>query len=112
VVTQLAEQGDADARALIERVVDHLADHVAAAERQLSPHAPATADTAGPNWSHAGSVFNCRLLVDLLSQRLRRAPLPARLPPIGGALLRAARHAHWPVDAAWLDRISRSLAQA
>jgi N-acetylglucosamine kinase len=112
VVTELAEQGNADARILIERVVDHLADHVAAAERQLSPHASVSADSARPNWSHAGSVFNCRLLVDLLSQRLHRAPMPARLPPIGGSLLRAARHAHWPVDAAWLDRLSRSLAQA
>jgi len=111
VVTELAERGNTDARALIDRVVDHLADHALAAWRQLSP-AGATDTNAPLRWSHAGSVFNCRLLVDLMSQRLGSAPIPPRLPPIGGALLRAARHAHWPVDAAWLDQLSRSLAQA
>ena len=112
VVTALAEQGDGDARGLIERAADHLVDHVAAARHQLSPNASASSDTAALPWSHAGSVFNCRLLIELMTQRLGSDPVPPRLPPIGGALLRAARHAHWPVDAAWLDRISQSLAQA
>jgi len=111
VVTELAERGNKDARTLIDRVVDHLADHAMAAWRQMSP--AAISDKAAPlRWSHAGSVFNCRLLVELMTQRLGSAPIPPRLPPIGGALLRAARHAHWPVDAAWLDQLSRSLAQA
>jgi len=108
VVTALAEQGDTAARALIEQVADHLTDHVTAARRQLAAD---PSETMLP-WSHAGSVFNCRLLVELMTRRLGTDPLPARLPPIGGALLRAARHAHWTVDAAWLDRLSQSLAQA
>lgn len=112
VVTELAEQGNADARSLIERVADHLADHATTAWRQLSQGAATSARDKQLRWSHAGSVFNCRLLVDLMSQRLGSNPIPPSLPPIGGSLLRAARHAHWPVDAAWVDRVSRSLAQA
>jgi N-acetylglucosamine kinase len=111
LVTELAERGNKDARALIDRVVEHLTEHATSAWRQLSP--AGISDISTPlRWSHAGSVFNCRLLVDLMSQRLGSAPIPPRLPPIGGSLLRAARHAHWPVDAAWLDQLSRSLAQA
>jgi len=112
IVTELAEQRNADARAMIGQAADHLADHVAAAARQLSQQGSAAEATVFPRWSHAGSVFNSRLLVEMMTQRLGSAPVPARLPPIGGALLRAARHVHWSVDAAWLDRLSRSLAQA
>jgi N-acetylglucosamine kinase len=103
VIDGLAEQGNADALQIITGAADHLTAHATAARRQLDL-TPASA------WSHAGSVFNCRLLIDMLTQRLGNRPVPPRLPPIGGALIRAARLAGWPVDRDWIDRIARSLA--
>ncbi|HVJ40388.1 MAG TPA: BadF/BadG/BcrA/BcrD ATPase family protein [Dongiaceae bacterium] len=101
----LAEQGDTDALQIIKGAADHLAAHALAARRQLDLPASSA-------WSYAGSVFNCRLLIDLLTQRLGNEPTPPRLPPIGGALIRAARLAGWRVDRNWIDRIARSLASA
>jgi N-acetylglucosamine kinase len=103
VIGQLAEQGNADARQLIEQTADHLAAHAIAARHQLDM-APNSA------WSYAGSVFKCRPLIDLLTQRLGCAPTPPRLPPIGGALFRAARLAGWPIERGWIDKIATALA--
>jgi N-acetylglucosamine kinase len=105
VIGQLAEAGDPDAVQIIEAAADHLAAHAIAARRQLD--LPATSA-----WSYAGSVFNCRLLIDLLVQRLGSQPQQPSLPPIGGALTRAARLAGWRVDRDWIARITRSLASA
>jgi glucosamine kinase len=105
VVGQLAEAGDPDAAQIIGRAADHLAAHAIAARRQLDL-------SASSAWSYAGSVFKCRLLIDLLVQRLGSRPQQPSLPPIGGALIRAARLAGWRVDHDWIARITRSLASA
>lgn len=99
----LAEQRDADGLQIIEAAAGHLAAHAVAARRQLDlPTSSA--------WSHAGSVFNCRPLIEKLTQSLGSLPTPPRLPPIGGALIRAARLAGWRIDNHWIDRIAHSLA--
>lgn len=105
VVGVLADAGDADAGRLITTAADHLADHADAACRQLDL-------PEGSPWSYAGSVFNCRLLLDVLTRRLGSDPVPPRLPPIGGALIRAARRAGWNLDGASLDRLAASLSPA
>jgi hypothetical protein len=50
------------------------------------------------------------LLRKALERRIGRPPLPPRLPPIGGALLIAARRAGWAADGAWIDRLAAALA--
>jgi glucosamine kinase len=104
-VDQAASTGDPVALALLDEAASHLACHVQTARRRL-------ADGMALPWSRAGSLFNSRILSSLTAGKIGSAPLPARLPPLGGALLDAARAAGWPVDAAWIDRLSRALADA
>jgi N-acetylglucosamine kinase len=105
VIGHLAEQGDAAALQIIDGAADHLAAHALAARRQLD--LPATC-----SWSHAGSVFNCQLLIEKLAQHLGAPPIPPRLPPVGGALIRAARLAGWRINRKWIDRVAGALASA
>jgi hypothetical protein len=42
--------------------------------------------------------------------RLGAAPRPAALPPIGGALWRAACQAGWHTDDVWVSRLAATLA--
>ena len=58
-----------------------------------------------------GGVFRDRQIVlRRVAEKLRQAPNPPRLPPVGGAILRAARRAGWVIDEVWLDRLAASLA--
>lgn len=102
-VDQLAEAGDAQASALLIRAADHLMDHASACAAALGFEPPF-------RWSYAGSVFHSRTVMMRLRDRLGSAPSEPRLPPVGGALLRAARLAGWTVDDAWIDRLAASLA--
>jgi N-acetylglucosamine kinase-like BadF-type ATPase len=103
VVDELAERGDALAAALLGEAADHLAQHVEAAGRRLG--------IAGPlAWSFAGGVFASRTMLRLLNQRLGTPPQPPLLPPIGGALWRAARAAGWRTEAGWIARLAASIA--
>jgi N-acetylglucosamine kinase-like BadF-type ATPase len=99
-VDELAERGDAIAGALLADAVAHLAAHVEAASRRLGVVQPA--------WSYAGGVFCSRTVMRLMIERLGR-PQPPLLPPVGGALWRAAREAGWRTDAAWIGRLAASL---
>jgi N-acetylglucosamine kinase-like BadF-type ATPase len=100
IATRLAEAGDQGSIAIVE-----------AAAEELARLGPAIARLAGIDieWSYAGGTFNSRLLRDAVARRLGRPPLPPRLPPIGGALLAAAQHLGWPVQAAWIDRLAASI---
>jgi N-acetylglucosamine kinase-like BadF-type ATPase len=103
VVDLLAEQGDALAAALLGEAADHLALHVEAAGRRLGMEGP-------PAWSFAGGVFASRTLLRLLAERLGAPPQAPLLPPIGGALWRAARAAGWRAEADWIARLAAAIA--
>lgn len=104
-VDALAEAGEPEARALLARAGDALALHAEACVQRLTL-------PASPPWSYAGSVFESRTVMRRVTERLGIAQKPPRLPPLGGALLRAARLAGWPVDDNWIERLGRALAEA
>ena len=97
---QLAEAGDAGACAIVDAAALELARHVRAIERFAGADAP---------WSYAGGTFTNQFLLAAVAERVGRPPVAPRLPPIGGALLAAARLAGWPTDDAWIERLGRSL---
>ena len=102
-VSALCETGDPDAERLIRAAAAHLADHAGAAWRMVG-------ETSPLRWSYAGGVFGSPTFFAAVSAQLGVAPVPPRLPPVGGALLRAAQCAGWPVDDAWIDRLAAALA--
>ena len=97
VVDQVAQGGDPAARDLINQAADELARHIAAIARHCGPDAA---------WSYAGGAFTSRMLLDAVTQRIGRPPVPPRLPPIGGALLAAAMVLGWPIDAAFVEQLA------
>lgn len=90
------------ARSILERAGDRLYEHAKAGFERSG--LPASAD-----WSYAGGVFSSEVVLGHLISRIGRAPTPPSLPPIGGALLRAARLAKWGTDAAWVSSLASSL---
>lgn len=100
-IDAIAASGDATALRIFEDAADELAAHVRTA-RQRCPQ-------AGGVWSYAGGSFASPALKAAMTARLG-APVAPALPPIGGALWRAAKMAGWPIDAAWIARLAASLA--
>jgi N-acetylglucosamine kinase len=100
----IAASGCAPAKAIINAACDHLASHVVAAEQHLS-----VADGRRAAWSYAGGVFGNAAILDGVKKRLGTAPVEPILPPIGGAVLHAARLAGWNTDAAFIGRLQASL---
>ena len=96
-VDALADGGDATAIAILEEAAGFLADLGLAARRAFGQ--PSLA------WSHAGSVFRSRLIREELEQRLG-PPAAPKLPPVGGALWRAAELTGWPVDAGFIRSVA------
>jgi len=84
--------------------VEHARSEIAALARLVDT----LAERALP-WSTAGGSFASRLLRERTAARIGSEPLPPRLPPIGGALLGAARDLDWPVDEAWIGRLAASI---
>lgn len=97
---RLAEAGDAGARSIVEAAAEELARHVEAIQQHAGRDAP---------WSYAGGTFTSRYLLAAVAEGIGRPPVAPRLPPIGGALLAAARLADWPTKDAWIDRLRASL---
>lgn len=104
-VDALAENGCVTAKTLLEAAGDHLADHVDAAVALL--RLPERC-----SWSYAGGVFASRTVMGQVIRRIGYPPEAPCLPPVGGALLRAAQLSAWAVDATWIARLSRSLSAA
>lgn len=104
-VTSLANDGDAVADRLIERASAELSEQLLVAWRRCGGTAPI-------RWSYAGGVFNAAAVLDRMTVRLGTSPSSPRLPPVGGAVLRAARLAGWAVDDAWVNRLGESLRTA
>lgn len=104
LIDRQAEAGDEIAAAILDEAAEHLARHVEAAWQRMDAkqHRP---------WSYAGGVFASRRVLTKLATRLGRSPVPPRLPPIGGALLRAAQDLDWPVDQAWIERLGASITE-
>ena len=102
IVSALYETGDPDAGVLIHAAAAHLAAHAVAAWRVVGEDRPLV-------WTYAGGVFANPTVLAAVAVDLGIAPIPPRLPPVGGALLRAAERAGWPVDDAWIDRLGAAL---
>jgi N-acetylglucosamine kinase len=100
-VSQLSEHGDPVAERLLTVAAGHLAAHAEAARRRLGQ-----ADLA---WSHAGGVFRSPRVLNTLTSALG-APAEPRLPPVGGALWRAATLAGWHPGPDFIAGLSSSLA--
>ena len=98
----LAEAGNADAGAILHTAADHLTQHITAAWRQTKAEIPL-------RWSYAGGVFASAVVLQSVSQQVGCDPVPPRLPPVGGSLLRAAVNAGWRVDEAWITALAQSL---
>ena len=104
-VDVLAQAGDAAARDILLRAADHLVEHAEAGRSRLG----LPSDFA---WSYAGGVFANPIVMARVTERLGAPPLAPALPPVGGALLRAARLAGWAVDANWIGTLAEALAAA
>ncbi|MFQ6242571.1 N-acetylglucosamine kinase [Sinorhizobium meliloti] len=99
LVDRAAQAGDQAAAALLERAADELAKlHDA-----IAGHCE-----AGTDWTYAGGTFSSALLLDALERRIGSPAEAPRLPPIGGALLAAARNLGWPLDDGWLGHAAAS----
>lgn len=103
-VDVLAEAGDEDATDILVRAAVRLAEHVHAARRRLAGE--------GLPWSHAGGAFTSRILLRETCRTVGDAPRRPVLPPVGGAILRAANLAGWTVDAAFVSRLQDELARS
>lgn len=98
-VDAMAEEGDAGARDLLIRAADHLVAHVTAAAAPTGERLP---------WSYAGGVFNSGTVSLRVTARLGAPRAPA-LPPVGGAVLRAAQAAGWSAGPDWVARLGAGL---
>ena len=96
-VDRLAGAGEGTAVALLQRAAAVLAAHVEAVRRK---HPGLTLP-----WSFAGSVMQSTTISDHLRHMLG-APVEPLLPPVGGALWRAARLAGWAGDGAFATSLS------
>ena len=103
IVSSLAEAGDTNAETILQGAADHLSAHITAAWHQTTPDLPLL-------WSYAGGVFSNASVLKRITGNVGCDPTLPRLPPVGGALLRAADLAGWAIDDAWVDRLSASLA--
>jgi N-acetylglucosamine kinase-like BadF-type ATPase len=99
-----AREGDAAARAILERAAQQLLDHLTAARRMIGSERPLP-------WSFAGGVFASGTVLDYLSAR-ERPPIGPALPPIGGAVWRAATAAGWTINEPWISRLRTALTRA
>jgi N-acetylglucosamine kinase len=101
-VADLAASGDAVALRILHRAGDELAAALQAAWAAAAGSRPLV-------WSYAGGVTTNPQVLARIAAQVDCAPAPCRLPPVGGAVLRAARLAGWDVTQAWITRIARTL---
>jgi glucosamine kinase len=109
LVDALATAGNEAARTILDEAAGHLALHVEAAWRAFRDEPP---DGDALPWSYAGGAFRSVPLRTGVTRLLRVPPVEPRLPPLGGALLRAARRAGWTTDEAWIQNLNARLNEA
>jgi glucosamine kinase len=103
LVSALAADGDADACQLLDRA--------AACLSALGQTAAAASGAQKPlKWSYAGGVFADARLRAALVHQMQSDPVPPRLPPVGGAVLLAAKTAGWAVDERFITALQAGLA--
>lgn len=102
-VDREAAAGDRAADRILDDAADHLSRHVAAAWRALGGSGPVV-------WSVAGGAFASAILRARVCERVGTPMREPVLPPVGGALRRAALAAGWTADARWVSRLGASLA--
>jgi glucosamine kinase len=86
MVSDLAQNGSATAAELMTEAARHLAELGQTAAQQCG---------APPGWSFAGGVMTDPTVMAVLTQTIGCAPTPPILPPVGGAVLAAAKTAGW-----------------
>ncbi|KFE47075.1 N-acetylglucosamine kinase [Pseudomonas syringae] len=101
-VSAWADAGDSAAITILDAAAGHLAEHISAAWRAIGQQ-------GSPSWSYAGGVFANPSITARVAGHLGTAPRTPRLPPIGGALWRAAHNAGWNPDNSWIEHLSSSL---
>lgn len=99
-VSALAEAGETEACHLLSDAAGHLASHGLTAARLCG---------AGSRWSHAGGVMADPRVLRALTDRMGVAPTAPVLPPVGGAVLRAAQAAGWDTGAAFVAALKTGL---
>lgn len=99
LVDRAASEGDRAAMGLLEQAADELAKHF----RAVASHCHSDAD-----WTYAGGTFSSGLLLEALERRVGRPAKEPQLPPIGGALLAAARTLGWSQAGDWLGQTATS----
>lgn len=101
-VSTLAQGGDPTAQGLLEAAIDHLSRHIDAARRLAGLGADAP-------WCAFGGVTRNPAIIDGLATRQGRPMSPPALPPVGGALHRAALRAGWDIDDGWVARVAAGI---
>jgi N-acetylglucosamine kinase len=103
-VDTLADLGNPTALKLLGAAAGELTSLAQTAFRLLG-------DPSANRFSYAGSVFNSNAIRTQVRQDLASLGSwqPPVLPPIGGALLYAARQAGWPVGQGWVRNLQMSL---
>lgn len=102
VTSELADAGDPTAQQILDRAGGELAETLLMAWRQAAGDRPL-------RWSYAGGVTASSAVMKRIRERVGCEPVTRRLPPIGGALFRAAVQARWDVTATWLEHVNASL---
>ncbi|PYD75301.1 N-acetylglucosamine kinase [Novacetimonas pomaceti] len=100
VVDRLADEGCVEATRILVRAARFLSSQVRTARTRLQRPLP---------WSHSGSVFHSRTVVETVTRFLDEAPQPPQFSAIGGGAMRAARLAGWDIDPSWLARLRHGL---
>ena len=102
-VAALAAGGNVEAIGLLRR-----------AARELAALGRAAGRAAGLDemrWSHAGGVLGNASLRNMVADALGVEPVAPVLPPVGGAVLAAARAAGWDVGPGFVTNLAGSLGQ-
>lgn len=103
LVSTLAAQGNVEARLLLDRAAACLAALGQAAAVASGAQLPS-------RWSYAGGVFADAGLHAAVVRQMQSDPVPPCLPPIGGAVLMAAKAAAWPADEVFFAALKEGLA--
>ncbi|RWO70196.1 MAG: ATPase [Mesorhizobium sp.] len=102
LVDRLADTGDATAVAIMTAAAAELTSHLETAQR--------LSGQTGQTWSAAGSVFQSRTIVDLMSH-INSPYRPAALVPVGGAVWSALQTAGIEPGASFVETFTSELAR-